>query len=165
MKNKSINLLIVSLLLLGMVGIALIAFVEESHDDFKESIRVNEEGVTKETLEVNDLMLNPTEKREYEIALTCPASGDFDLSMDYEETTDGGMKPFVRVRIQCGDAVLYEGGLAELLDTDRVIALACELVADEALLLRICYEMPYEVGNEAQGTFADFNVYLKIEKR
>lgn len=165
MKSKGINLLIVSLLLLGMLGISMIVFVEDAHDEFKQAVQVNEEGVTKETVTVNDLMLNPTEKKEYEILLTCPASGTFDLSLDYEEKKNGGMKPFVRVTITCEDAILFEGTLAELLDGDHAVSVQCELEAEKALALHICYEMPYEVGNEAQGTFADFEIHLTIEKR
>lgn len=164
MKNKSVNILIFSLLLLGIMAVMLIVFIDKAHDDFKEDIKVSADGVTEETLTVRELKLNPTEKKEYEIRLTCQASGSFYIFLDYEESDDGGMKPYVDVTVRCSDTVVYEGKLSELLDNDKIIEFEETLDSTEPLPVTICYEMPYYVGNEAQGTYADFDIHLKIEK-
>lgn len=164
MKNKSVNILIFSLLLLGIMAVMLIVFIDKAHDDFKDDIRVNAGGVTEEILTVRELKLNPTEKKEYEIRLTCQASGSFYIFLDYEESDDGGMKPFVDVTVRCNDTVVYEGKLSELLDNDKIIEFEETLDSTKPLPVLICYEMPYCVGNEAQGTYADFDIHLKIEK-
>ena len=164
MKNKSLNMLIVGLILLGIMAVMLTVLMDFAHDDFKENVKVNRNGATMETLTVRGLKLNPTEKKEYEVNLTCLASGGFDIFLDYEEKQNGGMKPFVNVTVKSDGNVVYEGTLTELLDTDKVIEFDGELKAKEPLVVTICYEMPYDVGNEAQGTSADFDIHLKIVK-
>ena len=164
MKQKGITILTISLALLGMVGVMLLVFVNQAHDEFKESIEVSENGVTEEVLAVRDLMLNPADQKQYEIRLTCPASGQFDITLDHEEIKDGGMKPFVNVRISCNERELYCGTLVDLLDHGATVSVKEELHATDPLILYVAYEMPYETGNEAQDTFADFNIHLKIEK-
>ena len=52
----------------------------------------------------------------------------------------------------------------ELLDTDLIIEFEETLEADEPRVITFRYEMPYETGDEAQGTYADFNIKLTINK-
>ena len=164
MKQRGITILTISFILLGMMGVMLLVFVNQAHDEFKEDVQVSENGVTEEVLAVRDLMLNPADKKQYEVKLTCPASGWFEITLDHEEIENGGMKPFVNVSVSCNENELYNGTLVDLLDNGTPVTLNEQLHATEPLVLRIAYEMPYETGNEAQGTFADFNIHLKIEK-
>lgn len=164
MKNKSINILIVSLLMLGVMAVMLITFLGKVKEDFDKNITVSEDGVTESVLTVRDLKLNPTESKEYSVNLVCAATGSYHISIDYEEKADGGMKPFIDVTVKAGDEVVYEGKLTALLDNGEIIRFDGELYEKEPLVVSICYLMPYDVGNEAQGTYADFDVHLKIEK-
>lgn len=165
MKNKSINILIVSFLLTGIMAVMLITFLGKAKEDFPENITVSADGVTESILAVRDLKLSPTESKEYSVNLVCAASGSYHIYLDYEEKEDGGMKPFVDVTVKFGDEVIYEGELAALLaDDGDLIKFEGELHAEEPLVVSICYLMPYDVGNEAQGTYADFDIHLRIEK-
>ncbi len=164
MKSKSISILSVAIGLLGIIAVMLIVFVEQAHDDFEKGITVSAEGVTTETLEVRDLTLNPTETREYEVNLTCPASGSFDISLVFEEVIDGGMKQFVDVTVSLGDTEVYRGRLSELIASGTAVSFEGELLAEEPLVLSVSYTMPRDVGNEAQGTYAEFDVHLTVEK-
>lgn len=165
MKNRSVNILIVALLLLAVMSVVLIVFVEHAHDRFKENITVSADGVTESVQVVRDLKLSPTETKEYSVNLVCEASGDYYISIDYTEKQDGGMKSFVNVTVSLGEEVMYEGSLIELLDADKVIDFEGTLEADDPLPVTIRYEMPYDVGNEAQGTTADFKVKFSIKKK
>ena len=164
MKNKSINMLIVGLILLGLMAVMLIVFIEKAHDDFEKNITVNSDGVTESVLSVRNLKLTPTQKSEYSINLVCDASGSYHVSLVYEEKTDGGMKEFVNVLVKYDEKIAYEGTLGALLDGHETIEFESELKSDDPVVITICYEMPYTVGNEAQGTYADFDICLKIEK-
>ena len=164
MKNRGITILTISLALLGMVSVMLLVFMNRAHDEFKENVEVSANGVTEEVLVVRDLMLNPADQKQYEIRLTCPATGCFDITLDCEEIKDGGMKPFVNVRVTCGEHEYYSGTLVDLLDHGTIVSLQEELHETPPLILCVTFEMPYETGNEAQGTFADFNIHLTIEK-
>lgn len=165
MKNKSVNILIVSFLLIGIMAVMLITFLGKAKEDFPENITVSSDGVTESILAVRDLKLSPTESKEYSVNLVCAASGSYHIYLDYEEKEDGGMKPFVDVTVKFDGEVVYEGELAALLrDDGELIQFEGELHAEEPLVVSICYLMPYDVGNEAQGTYADFDIHLKIEK-
>ena len=164
MKNRSINIMIVAFLLFCVMSTILIAFIINAHDTFDEKIKVRADGVTESVMTVRDLHLSPTESKEYTVDMVCEASGSYHIYLDYVELTDGGMKPFVRVTVSYGDTVAYEGTLAELIDTDAVVCFETELTADDPVPITVRYEMPREVGNEAQGTYAGFDVNIKIEK-
>ena len=164
MKNRSINILIVALLLLVVMSVVLFVFIEYAHEVFEENITVSADGVTRSVKAVKDLKLNPTESKEYNVNLVCEASGDYHISLDFKEKRDGGMKKFVNVTVSLGDDVMYEGDLATLLDTEKVIEFDGTLEADDPLPVTVRYEMPREIGNEAQGTSADFKVNFVIVK-
>ncbi len=164
MKNRSLNILIVALLLLACMAVVLIVFVEDVHRKFGENIAVSSDGVTESIKEVKDLMLNPTESKEYSVNLVCEATGKYAIALEFIEKIDGGMKNFVDVTVKLGADVVYEGSLAELLDGGERIEFEGTLEDDVPLPVSVCYMMPYDVGNEAQGTSADFNVKLTVEK-
>jgi hypothetical protein len=164
MKNRSINILITAFVLLGILAFSLAIFIQWAHESFADGITVSENGVTESVLKVRDLRLNPTESKEYSVKLICEATGSYLITLDYNETSDGGMKRFVNVKVKCGGEVVYEGPLAPLLDSDYAIEFEGELDSEEPLPICITYDMPRDVGNEAQGTFSDFDVTLKIKK-
>lgn len=164
MKNKSMNILIVALLLLSLMSITLIVFLDDAHNRFKQDITVNAGGVTEEIMAVRDLHLNPTESREYSVNFTCAASGLYDFAIEYIEEKDGGMKNFVNVNVRFGDELLYSGRLADLFLEDVVLEFQGELHATEPVTVKFSYGMPYEVGNEAQGTSADFDIRFTVSK-
>lgn len=165
MKNRSVNILIVALLLLALMSVMILVFLEKAHDDFPNDITVVEDGVTESILPVRDLMLNPTESKEYSVNLYCAASGSYYVYLDYEETEDGGMKHFVDVTVKAGDTVVYEGKLDKIIDDpNEIIQFEGQLKAKEPLTISITYLMPSEIGNEAQGTYSDFDIHLTIKK-
>lgn len=164
MKNKSVNILIISFLLLGIISVMLITFLGKAKDDFQNDITIDSDGVTESVLSVQDLKLNPTESKEYSVNLVCAASGTYDVTLDYEEKKDGGLKPFVEVSVKANDETVYEGTLLALLGGDERIEFEGELFQEEPLVVTVRYEMPQDVGNEAQGTYSDFDIHLKIEK-
>ena len=164
MKNKNINMLIVALLLAGLMAVMLIFFLEDAHDSFEEDIKIDQDGVLESTLAVRNLHLIPAQSREYKVNLVCKASGGYFVSLDYVEDKDGGMKEFVVVTVSCNGKLIYNGSLKTLLDTDLVLEFEEELYSDTPAVIVFNYSMPYEIGNEAQGTYADFDIKLNINK-
>lgn len=164
MKNRSVNILIVSFILIGVFAIMLIFFVERAKETFPDNITVSSEGTTDSLIPIRNLRLSPTESKEYSVNLVCEASGSFYITLSFEELADGGMKEFINVTVRADGELLYEGTLIELLDGDVTIDFEGELHATEPLAVSITYEMPREVGNEAQGTYSDFNLHVAVEK-
>lgn len=164
MKNKNINMLIISFLVIAAFSIMLIIYVGTAKSDFSENIKVSQDGVTEDILTVRDLRLNPTESKEYSVNLVCAASGTFAFDLNFEEKTDGGLKPFINVTITADGNVVYQGTLKDLIDNGLTTSFIGELHAKEPLVLTFHYEMPREIGNEAQGTYSDFDIRIKVEK-
>ena len=52
MKNRSINILIVALLLLAIMSVILITFLIKAKEDFPKDIRVKQDGVTETILPI-----------------------------------------------------------------------------------------------------------------
>ena len=165
MKNRSVNILIVALLLLAALSVTIIVFLTDAHEEFPESITVSEDGVTEKIGKVRDLKLIPTASKEYSVDFFCAASGVYEFDVEYREIEDGGMKDFVLVTISFDDEVIYEGTLAALLDTDTVVEFDGDLHETEPTTVNFSYEMPYETGNEAQGTWSDFNIAFNVQKK
>lgn len=164
MKNKNINMLIISFLVISAFAVMLIIFVGTAKRDFAENIKVSQNGLTEDVFTVRDLRLNPSESKEYSANLVCAASGTFAFELSYEEKTDGGLKQFINVTITADGAVVYQGSLQDLINNGLKVNFKGELQAKEPLVLTFHYEMPREIGNEAQGTYSDFDVHIKVEK-
>lgn len=164
MKAKSFGILVVAFILLAAISVTLIVFIEHARERFPEDITVHSEGVTESTLPVRDLRLNPSESKEYSVNLVCLASGSYHVALDFLETVDGGMKKFVNVHVSCDGVEAFSGSLADLFHEGSLVEFETELHETEPVVITVKYEMPRETGNEAQGTYADFDVHLKITK-
>ncbi len=161
-KTKSLAALVVALLLLSIMAIILIFYVEEDLPRLSETVIVTSDGVLEETLVVDDLTINPGEKRECVIFLKSELDTDFDVTLKFEESFDGGLKPFIDVEIFSGDKKAYSGSLTELLSGQAVEF--NEDLSNKPTLLKIVYKMPVQTGDEAQNTTASFYIRLKIQK-
>lgn len=164
MKSIYINMLIVALLLISVMAGTLILFLWEADESFPDEVVIRENGVTESILPIRDLTLVPTESREYSVDLVCEATGLYNISLSYEERVDGGMKHFVAVAVLVDGEVVYDGPLAHLLDSGEVISFQGELDDTDPVVLTLRYSMPYETGNNAMGTYADFDAHIAIEK-
>ena len=161
-KIKSLASLVVALLLLSVMAIILIFYVEEDLPRLCETVTVTSDGVLEETLVVDALTINPGDKRECVIFLKSELDTDFDVTLKFEESFDGGLKPFIDVEIFSGDERVYIGVLAELLSGQAVEF--NEDLSNQPTLLKIIYKMPVQTGDEAQNTTASFYIRLKIQK-
>lgn len=164
MKNKNINMLIISFLVIAAFAVMLIIYVGNAKTTFSENIKVSQDGLTEDVIAVRDLRLNPTESKEYSVNLVCAASGTFAFDLNFIEKIDGGLKPFINVTITADGNVVYQGTLEDLINNGLTVSFKGELHAKEPLVLTFHYEMPREIGNEAQGTYSDFDINIKVEK-
>ena len=157
-------MLIVGMLLLVALSITIIVFLHDAHTEFPDRITVEAEGVTEKILNVRDLKLMPTEKKEYSVSFFCAASGRYSFDVEYVEKKDGGLKDHVIVDVLLDDKAVYSGPLSELLDEDVTINFEGTLEDEVPLTVSFIYEMPRHVGNEAQGTWSDFDIKFAVKK-
>lgn len=164
MKNRTLGTILVALLALSAMAITLVLFLVEAHENFPESVKVRENGVTQDVFSVRDLQLYPGQSREYEIELVCDASGDYNITLAYEELESGSLKHYVDVAVKANGETVYTGKLSRLIDDKETVSFDGTLEAEEPLVVTVTYTMPHEIGNEAQGASTDFDIYLRIEK-
>ena len=164
MKKRTFQIMIVAMLVVSILAVMFIFFLDRAHGEFRDNVRVRSVGRTEKVMAIQNLQLNPTEKEEYTVDFTCDASGGYDFSIEYIETEDGGMKHFVNVTMYFSDEAIYTGSLAELIDSDVTVSFVGELHETKPTTVKFVYEMPYETGNEAQGTWADFKIRFSVEK-
>lgn len=164
MKNRSYNIMIVAMVVITAMSIMLILYLDNAHKTFEGDIEVNEFGVTETVIPVRDLTLTPGDIKDYEVNVFCRATGSYHVTVDFLESRDGKMKHFVNVRILAADEQIYEGTLKELIDEKPTVIFDAVLDESEPTVLTFIYEMPVEIGNEAQGTFSDFDIHVNIKK-
>ena len=82
------------------------------------------------------------------------------VSLDFLEINDGGLSPLVDVTITANDQPIYEGKLEALYSMEEKISFECEPTKEDTVSLKVTYSMSIDVGNEAMGTFADFELVL-----
>lgn len=136
-----------------------------SHDDFKKRVNVKGDGVTTETFSCGELALTPAQTKELEIELYCKANGSYDVTLWLTEKSDGGLKNFVLVEVLADGEQVHEGGLSDLLKEDVAVKFDSILHDNKATVITIRYTMPEDMGNEAQNTYAAFDITIKIEKK
>ena len=120
--------------------------------------------MTEATLKVPSLKLVPGGEEEYEVGVKCEATGLYEVEISYHERSDGGLKAFVNAFVSLGDEQASEKALAELIGGEPLV-FDWTFEEGEAMPLRIRYEMPFDVGNEAKNTSASFDVKIKITKK
>ena len=164
MRKLLLGLLIfASIAMIGFAGYFLYVIID-TRDDFSEKVVIRNEGMVEEVLEVSNLSLIPGESKDYEIELVSIHDGNFILTLDYNQTENGGLGDHVDVVIMLDGGVLFKGKLSELFNDDFVIECKTIFVSDQSQLLTITYTMDLGVGNEAKNTFSTFEIALKIKR-
>lgn len=120
------------------------------------------DGVTHEVFEVKTLSLFPSDEKTFSISVKSDIAGKFSVSLSFEEIYDGGMKNFVLVEISSDGKSVYDGTLSELLNGKTVNF--DENLSKTQKTIEIKYNMPLDVGDEAQNTSTKFNVHFEAVK-
>ena len=162
-RRRTLRILILALCIYALVGIIAFLFIAIAHDDYRKEITIEVDDTPSAVLDMSWLDINPGESFEYVVNLKCRANGDYSVNFSFGENTRGGLEDFVEVELECGE-ISYNGDLSALIDTDRSFTFDCYLSGESKTKILIRYSMPYEVGNDAQGTFADFSVLLTTSK-
>lgn len=162
MKKHIVTLMIISISLCGIVGVLLMNNLQSAKGTFEKEVRIEMNGVTSETLEVEGLSLVPGSETEYTAKLRCQLEGTYDLSLVFVETEPSPLRSFVNVEIEHEGEILKTATLAELLSGSSV-EFVCDLRAESYTDLIFRFKMPVDVGDEAKGATADFDIDMKIK--
>lgn len=157
--KKSIGILILGLSVLLLTGLIMFVVITSLQNEFVKSIRLQENGITEEKMEITGLNLKPGDQREYELTYSCSGGGTYDLAFVFKTTKAGGMEQYIVVELECGDRKVTVP-FAEILEDERGIETTLYLDEKKEDVVYLRFRMPVEVGNEAQGTTTDFQVIM-----
>lgn len=155
MKKKRILALVVVAAIVAGIILYFVLTAESKYKLFKEIV-LAESGITYEELEFSANGLKPDSSRDYTLQLTAKDSGRYGLEFSFIEEHDGGLRNFVFVKFEFNNDV-KEYSLNELFN-GLTVNFETEISGRAAAQLHIIFIMPYEIGNEAQGTESDFTV-------
>ena len=147
--------------LMVIVGFVIWAFTDNFFKD--PELEFDSEGIS-ETVSINGLAMIPGDVREYSFDLKCRESGEYSVGLKLIEKADGGLKKFVDVSVFLDGNEILSGKLSDVMGTASTVLKDYEF-GRESVDLVITYSMPSEVGNEAMGTHADFDLQLLISEK
>lgn len=130
------------------------------HEGLQENVVIKEEGVTSELLKFESLHMIPGESVEYSVNLQTSLYSDFIITLDFVNTTSGGLEKYVMVETDInGDVRTFS--MLSLFEGVNIVYDA-ELFENNELKFR--FYIPDTVGNEAQKKFVKFDVKLVVTK-
>lgn len=121
------------------------------------NVTLEENGVTHAKLDFNARGLHPSESREYTLVLHAGVNGKYKLSLLFNDI-EGELAKYIVVEFVTDDG---EEHTMPLTDTES-FEFECEITKTYSIIVR--YILPDQVGNEAQGAFADFELLLTAER-
>lgn len=159
MKKKVYLFFIIALCLAIFLGLTIFAFIYGAQDEFKKSVKLQAYGTTVKTYEINELALAPGDSKEYELIYYSSVSGAYKLQVNFVDKSGGTLKYYLNVEIEA-DGYKASGNLFALMAAEEGTELELYLEAKGTNSLKIRFIMPENIGNEAQGTTADFDIVV-----
>ncbi len=160
MTKNTRNIIMCTLIIVGslliVAGVLMNLWIHTS-DDNQSVIEVEvEEGKT-ESVEFKNFGLVPGSMHEYTIKFKGDRAKQYDLTLDFVEKEDKGLKNFAYVKIISNGETIYDKLLADAFEDDS-IELFVDFKGKENTELVIVYYLPTEVGNEAKKAESVFEL-------
>ena len=158
---------IISSIVIGiMVGIIIFECIFaikifRSRDD-DQSIQVEIEEGESSVVEFEKLGLVPGQSVEYTLYLSSDDGPTKTVHFDFYETADSPLKDYVYVKMFFAGEEICDSLLADVM-SDAPIEFEADLSTGDKYEITIIYYMPLEVGNEAEGAEAWFDLYITAQ--
>ena len=164
MAKKAAYVLIIILSVFIIGGIVLGEYVLKSQDDFTKNITLTGEGAVSEDMDFSLEGFYPGYSAKYTIKFGSAAALGYDAAVSFEEDGDCSLSEYVRVKMTLNGNALAEGTLESFLSGDST-SFTLENLDDGGAILVLEYSMPADVGNEAQGTVANFKLSVTAQAK
>lgn len=167
---KKVAVVLIGVLLATIVaGLGILLYINQAHDSFEAdaTIKVSADGAPQKIKAVSLGDIKPGDTIENTIELYCLASGTYLVTISFDYTGEQEISDSIANLISVSSEVnniRQEDSLYNLLSGNDTLSVNCTLESDVSTPIYINYHMSEEVGNEAQGVFADFNIVIDISK-
>lgn len=161
--KSTMLLMLVAFCIAAMTGMGIIYYTQTAKDGFElgESVTLRPEGETTITQEVAELSLIPGTSQSYSVEMKCMAENTYAINVSFTETGSSSLRGFAFVEAYLDGILLGKASLDDLLG-GMTFDTECKLYASSAAVLELRYNMPLEIGNEAEGTVASFDVNISV---
>ncbi len=160
-KSAVILLIFASILTASMIGAGVWAYTSQHR-------YINEKTLTlgdnmQEELQVALGGFTPGTSQAYTLNLRAHTGDRYHLNLDFQKTGDDSLADFIHVEIFVGDASMGSCKLSALLNGES-FDFPIYFDSNAQIDAKIVYHMYSDVGDEAQGTRADFNIILTSKR-
>lgn len=115
---------------------------------------VNDNGSSEFMMDFDDF--KPGIKRESKLKIKTTEKGIYLITLEFIEVEEGDLKKYLDVFVYVDDVVILNKSLEEILNSNNLISFKREI--DSYIDLKVVYEMPKDIGNEAQNTNNRINI-------
>lgn len=151
-----IVLTIVTIITVGIISKYLSAYTEKDNE-----LNVNGNYASKE-FKVDLKNFSPGSSQSFEIDINIKRRKPYIVTLDYNELEAGTLKEFLNVMIKVNGEKICEKSLKELLESDTVITFESIKKATGPIKIEFEYNMPVEVGNEAQNATSKIKIDITV---
>ncbi len=163
-KNLFIRIALIACSTLILTGAVLSAYFLISANQ-KQIIKIEIEDSSTENgvlVPFEHLGLAPGEECSYTLIVDVKDANQYDLALAFYEKADGALADYAHVRVESNGEVLRDQRLAELFE-DNLLTMHVDLRGKKRERVKITYYLPAEVGNEAQGAEAVFELLVSAK--
>lgn len=114
-------------------------------------------------IKVGELTLTPGTSKISSINLKCINTGGYLIRLEFKERGKGNLKDYLNVIIKYNNEVIFEDKLNKVFD-NKDIYIDNVFLRDDEVFLEVIYILPEDIGNEAQGAKAKFDIKLIIKQ-
>ena len=158
-KSQFMRIILIVGSILIIVGVVLMAWMIETKDDTS-VIKVKLEDGKTQALEFENLCLVPGQSCEYTLKLIRDRAETYRLNLDFVETDEGILKNFARVKLISSDGeTICDDLLVNVFDGGDIV-LDVDLSQNRNTELTVVYYLPDDIGNEAKGAEAFFELQI-----
>ena len=162
-KKRWMRILLISLAVMILVGAALTTYFLLSMAN-RRVIKLKMDGVEDGAVAFKHLGLAPGEEIDYTVRIySVEEDRPCTLLLDFVETEDLSLKQYAYVRMEADGEVLCDALLADMFLAPS-IPLDCVLKEKESVDISVTYYMLPEVGDEAQGAEACFDLLIRTSE-
>ena len=160
-KKEKILFIIISIAVTFSLLIIFIPFINNNTKKSSFSIESNE-PIKNNTISISNLNLKPGLSKSSNIKFICKKSGNYYIDFDFSEKGIGDINQYVLLTIIKDDEILFNDYLNVLFDNNDFY-IQDDFKKDDSMNLEFKFEMPEDVGNEAEGKMTNFDIKITIK--
>ncbi len=157
MNKKTSIILFVCTTLLTILMIGLGAWNYTSQERYIHEKTITLDEATQEQFSVALGGITPGSERSYTVHFKAHPGDRYRLTLDFSKGSEDALAKFINVEVLVGEERVAHCSLDALLNGEK-ITFPLYFGTDSATCAKIIYSMDESIGDEAQGTRADFNI-------